>query len=337
MIGFRTVLMCKARVFGVRVVPDVVVSVIGKGCCIGTYLHFRLRYCWRQCISLWYSVFRRYIGWRNARSNSTIGCIRFLFAPIVGSVLVWTVICLPQVVYGAEDMSLSPPVIKERGSDNGSTADILMDDEEILMYINNVRKMRGIPLLDKSEALQKAAYNKALDMIASGYFAHYDPAGRAPWEWLDAVGYDYSYAGENLAIGFVRPAMQHAAWMDSETHRRNILNAEYTQTGIAVVYATIRGVREQLVVQFFARPQGAVAGVAPVRHASSSIAPTRSFARDSSLAIPANEREEHLWRYWLRIIAVLTVAVESVLVAMIISRHYRVWTLHRVAHPMTSV
>ena len=55
-------------------------------------------------------------------------------------------------------------------------------------------------MLAKSDMLQEAAEKKAQDMIENNYFAHTSPQGKTPWHWVEESGYDYRYAGENLAI-----------------------------------------------------------------------------------------------------------------------------------------
>ncbi len=126
-----------------------------------------------------------------------------------------------------------------------------MTPHKILAEINKDRIESGIGILRTNAQLQRAAQRKAEDMIRRGYFAHNDPDGVAPWKWIDAEGYRYQYAGENLAIGFTEVKKQNDAWMKSEFHRRNILNAQYQETGIAVVSGKIRGKEELIVVQFF--------------------------------------------------------------------------------------
>lgn len=129
-----------------------------------------------------------------------------------------------------------------------------MNSAQIVREINTARIQMGLSPLEVNAGLNRAAQAKAGDMVQRGYFSHADPSGAAPWQWIESVGYEYSHAGENLAIGFIEAKKQHAAWMNSEFHRENILNAQYTQTGIGVAAGDIRGESEIVVVQFFARP-----------------------------------------------------------------------------------
>ncbi len=124
----------------------------------------------------------------------------------------------------------------------------------VLRLVNRERVARGLSPLKLDSKLQMAAEKKLADMKRRGYFSHIDPSGNPPWRYLDEIGYSYQRAGENLAVGFRSVGQQHRVWMDSPSHRENILGSEYARTGIAVGYANVRGVSEEIVVvQFFAQ------------------------------------------------------------------------------------
>src|SRR5208283_734919 len=57
-------------------------------------------------------------------------------------------------------------------------------------------------VLTTSPSLTLAAQEKANDMVKNNYFAHTSPTGVTPWQWFANVGYDFSSAGENLAVNF---------------------------------------------------------------------------------------------------------------------------------------
>ena len=114
---------------------------------------------------------------------------------------------------------------------------------------NKIGELRVNPLL------QEAAQLKAQDMIANQYFAHVSPEGKQPWYWMNQVGYKYKYAGENLAIDFYDTQEVAEAWMNSPTHRRNILNGNYTEIGIAVDSGKYKGRNVAFVVQMFGSPR----------------------------------------------------------------------------------
>lgn len=119
---------------------------------------------------------------------------------------------------------------------------------------NEVREDKNLIKLKTDSLLQEAAQLKANDMAEKGYFAHVTPDGKQPWYWLSAVSYPYIRAGENLAVNFVDSSQVTSAWMDSPTHRENILNGNYTHIGIATAQGKHKGKDAIYVVQFFATP-----------------------------------------------------------------------------------
>jgi Cysteine-rich secretory protein family len=116
-----------------------------------------------------------------------------------------------------------------------------------------------LAMLTPNPILERAAQAKADDMARKGYFAHTSPEGIDPWHWFDEAGYDYSYAGENLAINFSESNSVNSAWMNSPLHRANILNGNYTEIGIATATGTYQGRATVFVVQEFGKPLSVVA------------------------------------------------------------------------------
>jgi uncharacterized protein YkwD len=102
-------------------------------------------------------------------------------------------------------------------------------------FANQTRKAIGLPALVKNLKLDQAAQLKAENMLANNYFAHTSPSGISPWFWFSKVGYNYKYAGENLAIGFYESAEVYNAWLNSPSHKANIINPKYTEIGTAVL------------------------------------------------------------------------------------------------------
>jgi hypothetical protein len=120
--------------------------------------------------------------------------------------------------------------------------------------INQTRQSSGIAPLTENAKLEQVARMKAEDMIQKGYFAHTSPQGITPWHWFYQAGYIYEYAGENLAIGFYDSSEVYQAWLDSPSHKANILSANYKEVGTAVLQGF--GPNNAIVVvQTFASPQ----------------------------------------------------------------------------------
>ena len=91
-------------------------------------------------------------------------------------------------------------------------------------------------------------------MLAKNYWAHFAPDGKTPWDFILNSGYQYEYAGENLAKNFLFSDGVVSAWMNSQTHRDNILKSNYTEVGYAIVNGTLNGEQTTLVVQLFGKP-----------------------------------------------------------------------------------
>ena len=126
--------------------------------------------------------------------------------------------------------------------------------EKIIELTNQKRAELGLAPLANSPLLNEVAQRKAADMFAFNYWAHVSPSGRDPWSFFKEVGYKYIYAGENLARDFMDSASVVEAWMNSPTHKDNIVNPNYKEIGVAVVNGTLNGVETTLVVQVFGTP-----------------------------------------------------------------------------------
>src|SRR3989344_3536372 len=127
--------------------------------------------------------------------------------------------------------------------------------EDVIAQTNVFRQTLGLGGLKESLALDIAAAQKLQDMVQNQYFAHTSPLGVSPWHWIDINQYKYTYAGENLAIGFLTAKDAVDAWANSPTHRANLLNSNYKEIGIAVAPANIKNNQGFLVVQLFGTPK----------------------------------------------------------------------------------
>jgi len=110
------------------------------------------------------------------------------------------------------------------------------------------------PHLSENPLLDLAAQLKALDMAKKGYFSHISPEGITPWHWFEQVGYEYAFAGENLAVNFQNVNDLIPAWLNSPSHRENILSSNYTETGVGVARGEFAGQETFFIVQFFGTP-----------------------------------------------------------------------------------
>jgi hypothetical protein len=91
----------------------------------------------------------------------------------------------------------------------------------IIALTDGQRTTNQLPTLATNMQLEEAAQAAANDMAEKGYFAHVSPSGATPWSWLIQVGYQYQYAGENLAVNFDDSQQLVDAWMSSPTRCRH--------------------------------------------------------------------------------------------------------------------
>lgn len=122
---------------------------------------------------------------------------------------------------------------------------------EVIRLTNEKRAENGLAPLEESSVLDQAAQAKGADMLNKGYWAHVAPDGTQPWKFFSDFGYNYRYAGENLARDFSDAASAVNAWMNSPSHRDNLLSPKYQDIGIAVVEGKLAGVDTTIIVQFF--------------------------------------------------------------------------------------
>ncbi len=112
--------------------------------------------------------------------------------------------------------------------------------------------------LVRNELLDQAATLKGNDMVSKGYFAHNSPEGLTPWHWLSQAGYDFLYAGENLAINFTDSTDVKNAWLKSPGHRANLLNVRFREIGVATVEGIYNNYPTIFVIQMFGTPASIV-------------------------------------------------------------------------------
>lgn len=124
----------------------------------------------------------------------------------------------------------------------------------IVDLTNEERQADSLVQLRRNPVLDEAARLKAEDMARNEYFSHYSPTGVSPWYWFGEVNYNFVHAGENLAIHFTDSDEVVEAWMDSPTHRANIMNGNYREIGVGTAKGTYEGFDTVYVVQLFGAP-----------------------------------------------------------------------------------
>lgn len=147
-----------------------------------------------------------------------------------------------------------------RSKFSGSAASL--SPSNIIELTNQERVATGLSGLKENNLLNQAAMMKVQDIFNRQYFEHISPDGHGPGYLADVAKYEYVVVGENLALGtFKNDASLVKAWMDSLGHRENILNARYSEIGVAVGQGFFDGERMYVAVQEFGKPSSACPSV----------------------------------------------------------------------------
>lgn len=137
-----------------------------------------------------------------------------------------------------------------------------MSVTSLLEATNDKRQEHKQSSLKISNELTAAAQAKANDMTAKNYWSHTTPSGEEPWKFIQAAGYEYNKAGENLAYGFNSGSETVNGWMNSETHRTNMLDSSYTEVGFGFANAKNfnKSGPETVVVAMYGQPLSGAPG-----------------------------------------------------------------------------
>jgi len=109
--------------------------------------------------------------------------------------------------------------------------------EETITLTNEQRSINGCASLAVSDRLCRIAQLRACDMAEKGYFDHVSPSGENVFTMLHEYNVFYIKSGENIALGDVSAEKIVQLWMESPTHRENLLSNGFCQIGIGVAEA----------------------------------------------------------------------------------------------------
>jgi uncharacterized YkwD family protein len=108
-------------------------------------------------------------------------------------------------------------------------------EQQVINLVNQERAKNGLSALSQDSALMNVAKLKSEDMKNNNYFSHTSPTYGSPFDMLKSFGISYKTAGENIAKGQKTAEAVVSAWMNSEGHRKNILNSAFTKIGVSYV------------------------------------------------------------------------------------------------------
>lgn len=117
--------------------------------------------------------------------------------------------------------------------DTTGTGVMTAEEKRILELCNAERTKNGVTALKANNDLTKLARMKSKDIVDKNYFSHQSPTYGSPFEMMRDYGVSYMYAGENLAQNSTADKAFNA-WMNSEGHRKNILNPNFTELGVGI-------------------------------------------------------------------------------------------------------
>lgn len=135
------------------------------------------------------------------------------------------------------------------GISNTAIAYSNISEKEILRLVNEQRQNNGLSPLSINSQLQSAAENKAQYLLDNNLFGH-DVDQRTFSSWIKDANYKYSLIGENLATNFYSNKDLINAWLSSDSHRANILEKYFIETGISIKEKN----GKIIIVQIFGRP-----------------------------------------------------------------------------------
>lgn len=108
--------------------------------------------------------------------------------------------------------------------------------QTVIKLINYERIQAGLKPLSLNAKLNQSASSHSQDMAEKDYFNHTGSDDSRVSDRIYNAGYHYSLAGENIAAGQSSAEEVVQAWMNSPTHRANIMSADYQETGISYYY-----------------------------------------------------------------------------------------------------
>lgn len=124
-----------------------------------------------------------------------------------------------------------------------SKAQLTVDEaseRRMFELVNSERAKVGVGPLVMDTTITAVARAHSRDMFEKHYFSHINPQGQDAGDRLTAAGIPFTYAGENLAYA-PDLATAHQGLMNSEGHRKNILDPAFHRVGIGVIDGGIYG------------------------------------------------------------------------------------------------
>ena len=151
----------------------------------------------------------------------------------------------------ASVLPTSLPSVSRSPAASASTSavkdEITAMEDEVTALINKERSKAGCGAVKTDERMRTAARAHSTDMAKNNYFSHTGRDGSSFVDRLARAGYPKeAAAGENIAYGYSTAQAVVTGWMNSDGHRRNILNCSAKSTGVGLAYRGSRPYWTQL-------------------------------------------------------------------------------------------
>ncbi|MFC7372045.1 CAP domain-containing protein [Fictibacillus iocasae] len=108
------------------------------------------------------------------------------------------------------------------------------NEKQVLDMTNVIRERHGLRALILHRGASEVAYLHSKDMAENEYFSHTSPTTGELSDRLMKGNVEYRAAGENIAANYTDGAAAVEGWLNSEGHRRAMLNKDYTHLGVGV-------------------------------------------------------------------------------------------------------
>ena len=154
---------------------------------------------------------------------------------IIGYIDNWYVVVTKNNLVGCIRKDLLNTTNTNTSNNSTTSNSFSMNENEKVIFdlINNARSKQGVAKLSADSTVFKVARLKVQDMVNNNYFSHTSPTYGSPFKMLKTYNVSYKVAGENIAGN---PSLEAAvnAWLNSSTHKQNLLSNSYNYIGIGV-------------------------------------------------------------------------------------------------------
>jgi uncharacterized protein YkwD len=107
--------------------------------------------------------------------------------------------------------------------------------DTVVALVNQERAEAGCSPVTVDRRLATAAQEHSQDQADMGRMTHTGSDGSSVGQRVTEAGYTWRKVGENVASGTTSPERAMQLWMNSDGHRKNILNCAFKNIGVGVV------------------------------------------------------------------------------------------------------